>query len=183
MGLTFATGNAGKFAEAQAVMASRGITLEPWTHGYTEVQADTLDEVALAGAAELAPRIDGSFFLEDAGLFVDALNGFPGVYSAYVYRTLGCEGILRLMEDVSDRRSRFEAVIAYRDGSTTRLFRGVARGTLASAVRGTHGFGFDPIFVPDGAQRTFAELSAKEKNLVSHRGRALALLVEVLPQR
>ena len=97
----FVTSNKGKFAEAQVIfddLVQRDI-------GYTEIQADTLEEVASFGIKEVRERLPGPVMLEDAGLFVEALRGFPGVYSAYVQKTIGNNGILRLMEGVEDQQS------------------------------------------------------------------------------
>lgn len=183
MKLTFATGNAGKFAEARAVLEPLGHTLEQWDRGYPELQADTLGEVARAGVDALAGVLEPPFFLEDAGLFVDALGGFPGVYSSYVHRTLGWEGVLKLLDGVDDRGARFEAVIGFAEGKEVRLVRGVCPGTIAAVAAGEHGFGFDPVFVPEGHARTFAEMDVHEKAPLSHRGRALAAFVALLEDR
>lgn len=181
--LRFVTGNAGKLREAKAALAPLAV-VEQDAGGYAEVQADSLEEVARFGLGEVARRLEPPFFLEDAGLFVDALEGFPGVYSAYAYRTIGCAGVLRLLADVpaARRGARFESVVAYRDaGGVDRCFSGVCRGWIREAASGTGGFGFDPVFAPathaEGpAGPSFAELGVAAKNLVSHRGRALAAL-------
>jgi XTP/dITP diphosphohydrolase len=150
---------------------------------YEEVQADTLDEVALKSAQTLLAEaeITRPYFLEDAGLFVEALKGFPGVYSAYAYRTLGCAGVLRLLEGQADRRARFESRIALvtRWGEVD-MYSGTSRGNIAPEARGEGGFGFDPIFVPDGEARTFAEMPLPEKERLSHRGAAVAALKDRL---
>ncbi len=173
MPLTFATGNKGKFAEARAVLEPLGYELEQYSEGYPELQADTLKEVARWGAEWLDGRIEPPFFVEDAGLFIDELDGFPGVYSSYVYQTLGWAGILRLLEGGEAHAARFEAVIGYHDGGEVRTFRGVVEGAIASRARGNRGFGFDPIFIPKGANRTFAQMEPEEKSALSHRARAL----------
>ncbi len=95
----FVTSNKGKYAEAQAIFGD----LVQRDIGYAEIQADTLEEVALYGMIEVAARLQGPVMLEDAGLFVEALHGFPGVYSAYVQKTIGNAGILRLMEGQENR--------------------------------------------------------------------------------
>jgi len=99
----FVTSNKGKFLEANAIFGD----LIQKDIGYTEIQADTLEEVAAFGMREVAERLQGPVMLEDAGLFVEALSGFPGVYSAYVQKTIGNRGILRLMEGVENRRAYF----------------------------------------------------------------------------
>lgn len=183
MRLTFVTGNPGKLAEAKDLLA--GIAqLQQDSGGYMEPQVDTLEEVARHGLDEVGRRIDPPFFLEDAGLFVDALSGFPGVFSAYTYRTIGWEGILRLLHPIGDkeRGARFTAVIGYRDASgNDHLFRGDAEGRILHEGRGKGGFGFDPIFAPKGGDgRSFAQMEHDEKATFSHRGAALRAFVEHL---
>jgi len=119
-------------------------------------------------------------FVEDAGLFIDALNGFPGPYSSYVYRTIGVEGVLKLVEGKS-RGAAFVSVIAlYHPGKGVRVFKGMCRGVIAQHPRGFSGFGFDPIFIPEGVGKTFAEMREDEKNKLSHRGEAARKLIEWL---
>lgn len=181
MNVRFVTGNPGKAAEAQAALAPLGIHVEPVDQHIAEIQADTLEEVARAKAEALRARVAPPFFVEDAGLFVHALKGFPGVYSAYVFRTLGNAGVLRLLKSQTDRRAAFRAVIAWVPGEgEPELFVGEARGTIATRERGTRGFGFDPIFVPHRQRRTFAELTIEEKSKQSHRGRALVAFASSL---
>lgn len=176
MQLTFATGNPGKFEEATAQLAPLGIELVQWDQGYPELQADSLETVARFGVQALTEHVDPPFFLEDAGLFVDALDGFPGVYSSHAFATLGYEGVLTLMADEADRGARFRAVIGYHDGEQVQCFQGVVEGRIAREPAGSHGFGFDPIFVPEGHKRTFAEMPTDEKTQLSHRARALEAL-------
>lgn len=175
MELAFVTGNPGKFKEAEGLLGDH-VTLVQDTGGYDEIQADTLEAVARHGLAEVGRRRDPPYFLEDAGLFVDALKGFPGVYSAYAYKTLGWEGICRLLlgTDEDARTGRFQAVVGYRDpDGVDHVFIGTCEGTLTLEGRGDHGFGFDPIFVPAGHPTTFAEMDPAAKGKVSHRGKAL----------
>ena len=101
------------------------------------------------------------------------LGGFPGPYSSYVFNTVGCEGILKLLHSVTERGASFEAAVAYCEpGHRPICFTGSVKGVVTKRARGSNGFGFDPIFVPKGNRRTFAEMSTKEKNLYSHRARA-----------
>jgi XTP/dITP diphosphohydrolase len=183
--LRVVTSNEGKAREFAAALAGVPWRVERVSMEYQEVQADTLDDVAMESARWLMERgeVEAPFVLEDAGLFVDALEGFPGVYSAYVYKTLGCEGILRLMEGREDRRARFESRLALvLPGGEVELLSGTSRGSVAEDARGSGGFGFDPIFVPEAETRTFAEMPIAEKQGHSHRGMALARLRERLAQ-
>ncbi len=176
--LKFATTNPGKVREAREYLGGVVDGVEPWDYDYPELQADDLEPIALAGARDAYAAGDGTpVFVEDAGLFVEGLGGFPGPYSSYAYDTLGNEGLWRLAEPLEDRAAAFRSVIAYADGEAERTFEGAVRGRLV-APRGDGGFGYDPIFEHDG--RTFAELSTAEKNAISHRGRALATFADWL---
>ncbi|NJE05467.1 XTP/dITP diphosphatase [Thermococcus sp. M36] len=181
MRLAFITSNPGKVEEARKYFEPLGVEVYQLRVEYPEIQADTLEEVAEYGVRWLSERVEGPFFLDDSGLFIDALNGFPGVYSAYVYKTLGVDGILKLMEGVENRSAHFRSVIAYWDGEV-HLFRGRVDGDIIHERRGSGGFGFDPIFVPRGFNRTFAEMTTEEKNTISHRGRALRAFAEWLKE-
>jgi XTP/dITP diphosphohydrolase len=181
--IVFVTANAGKHREAAELLGGVGVECEMRAVKLPEPQADALEEVARAKVAAARVALGGEpFFVDDAGIFVDALKGFPGVYSAYVLKTVGTGGVLKLLDGVADRRARFEAVIGFWSEATgERYFKGVSRGAVAPAARDAgHGFGFDPIFVPEGGTRTFAEMPDREKNLVSHRGRALRDFVAFL---
>ena len=170
--ITFITSNSGKVREAVEYLRPLGVKVVQRNFPYPEIQADDLEEVARYGVEWLKERVEGQFFIEDSGLFVDALKGFPGVYSAYVYRTLGYLGILKLMRGIKERDAEFKSVIAYWDGEL-HIFKGEVRGQITEEPRGTGGFGFDPIFKPHGFSETFAEMSVEDKNRISHRGRAL----------
>ncbi len=181
MRLAFITSNPGKVEEAKKYFENLGVKVHQLHFEYPEIQADTLEEVAEYGVRWLAERIDGPFFLDDSGLFIDALKGFPGVYSAYVYKTLGIDGILKLLEGVADRSAYFKSVVAYWDGEP-HLFTGRVDGKITHEMRGSGGFGFDPVFKPTGFEMTFAEMTTEEKNGISHRGRALTSFAEWLKE-
>ncbi len=167
----FVTSNKGKFAEAQNIIPD----LVQLDIGYTEIQADTLEEVVLFGMRELSSRLNAPFIIEDAGLFIDALNGFPGVYSAYVQKTIGNEGILKLMDGAEKRDAVFRSIVGYSaPGRDHVIFKGELRGRICFEPRGTGGFGYDPIFEVDG--KTVAEMGIEEKNRISHRGRSMMAL-------
>ncbi len=174
MRLVFITGNHGKFIEAQKLLGEFGITLEQADLEIMEPQSETLEEVAEKCAQEALKKMGERFIIEDSGLFVNSLNGFPGVYSSYVYRKIGCEGILKLLTGSADRSAYFLTALAYGDPSNgVRLFTGRVDGTIATEPRGKSGFGYDPLFIPFGSNLTFAEMSVEEKNKFSHRAKAL----------
>lgn len=172
--LRYVTGNEGKVREAREALATE---IEAVSYDYLEPQADDLAEIASYGAREAFEQLPGTdpVIVDDAGLFINALGGFPGPYSAYVEGRLGIDRVATLSLAEPDQRASFQAVIAYFDGDRLETFRGRVRGRIVSP-RGTGGFGYDPIFEHDG--RTFAERSVAEKNAISHRGRALDLFAD-----
>lgn len=174
----FITGNRHKYEEMKRIIGP-AVTMK--TVEYPEIQAETLEEVAAYGIHYLKERIDGTFFIEDSGLFIDVLGGFPGVFSSYVFRTIGNEGILKLLQGVDERKARFMSVVGYYDGET-HLFTGICKGTIARKIRGKRGFGYDPIFIPEGVERSFAEMETEEKNRHSHRGKAARRLKQYLEE-
>jgi XTP/dITP diphosphohydrolase len=182
----FVTGNKKKFAEVLQFFKDKHIEwiLKHMDIKTFEIQTDSIMEVAKYKLKSVKEKINTSFFVEDAGFFVDIpLDGFPGVYSSYVLRTIGNEGILKLISDFSRSRAHFSAVIAlyFKPNENTFYFEGVVKGRVSKAIRGTSGFGFDPIFIPDSIpNKTFAELSIEEKNRISHRGIALKKLINFL---
>ncbi len=176
--ITFVTGNQGKLSEARERLEPLGFTVKSDARGYTEIQSDDLLSVCRFGLRELEGSLEAPFMLEDSGLFVDALDGFPGVYASFAYGTLGNDGILSLLRDVEERSARFRSVIGFQDGSDAVFLEGIVEGRIAHEKRGDAGFGFDPIFVPEGQERTFAEMTQAEKGRLSHRGQALDALVD-----
>ena len=171
MDLGFVTSNPDKVREVRAILAPFGVRVTWVRRSLPEPQADDLADVVRA-KLRAAPPAAGPVLVEDSGLFLPALGGFPGVYSAYVYRTLGLAGVLRALQG-KDRAAVFETVAGVRRGGSIWLARGRTRGTIAARPRGRNGFGYDPIFVPAGATETFAEMTDAGKNALSHRGRAI----------
>jgi XTP/dITP diphosphohydrolase len=179
--LYFITGNKGKFSELQQKVSSLDLTVIQKDLGYPEIQAETLEEVAEFGLNHIKQHFKKSFVIEDAGLFIQALQGFPGVYSKYVYYTIGLEGILKLMSHQKDKQATFRSVYAYHDeNQQSHYFIGECHGIINREKRGSHGFGYDPIFIPNGDVRTFAEMTIEDKNQVSHRGNALDKFISFL---
>ena len=177
--LCLLSGNSHKLREISVVAGSMGWTLTMCEGAQKlEVQSDMLEEVVLFAARSAG--LPGSI-VEDSGLFVSSLNGFPGPYSSYVYSTIGDAGLLRLMEGVEDRRAYFESAIAYTDArGNIRVFTGRVYGVIAEEPVGSGGFGFDPIFIPAGYSKTFAEMGLEEKSWISHRGIAISRLLRWL---
>jgi XTP/dITP diphosphohydrolase len=183
--LSFVTSNPHKFEEALVSAQSFNLSLLHVKQKYSEIQADSLEEVAMASALNLLGSIDPPFFLEDAGLFIPKLNGFPGPYSSYVLQTLGNDSVLTLLSsfpDRIDRQAYFLSVVAFVSDDGVRLFKGRVDGFISLGARTKgHGFGFDPIFIPDESpDLTFAEIIPSEKNRLSHRSKALSSLFSYL---
>lgn len=155
-------------------MSKLGFEIVQLNLGYPEIQSSSLEEVAKNGAEYCHAKLKKPLFVEDSGLFVKSLNGFPGPFSSYVFKTIGNEGLLRLMLGREERNAYFKSVVAYHDGRSeeAKTFSGIVRGKIGFEERGSGGFGFDPIFLY--RSKTFAELSLEEKNRVSHRSRSLA---------
>lgn len=179
--LSVITSNPGKLREFKSALQPLGFEVVHLPEEVDEIQADTLQEVVLGCLKELKGRDLHNFVLDDSGLFIDALHGFPGVYSSYVLKTLGCEGILKMMDEVDDRSARFKCTIgADIDGVGAFTVSAETGGHILHVKRGKGGFGYDPIFVPDGFQQTFAEMPLEEKNGISHRGKAIKRLTSHL---
>lgn len=188
MEILFATNNAHKLAEVSAVLGDGYRLVTPRDCGVTgeipETQP-TLEGNALQKARYLHARTGRNCFADDTGLEVEALGGAPGVHSAR-YATDGHDFaannrlLLRNLEGKTNRRARFRTVIALILNGEEHLFEGIVEGHIIPAERGAEGFGYDPLFVPEGGDKTFAEMNAAEKNAVSHRGRAVRKLAAYL---
>ncbi len=168
--ITVVTGNKGKAAEVAAFF--KGI--EEVTHTAfesVEPQADSITEIARAKAEQAYAALSVPLIVDDTGLFIEALAGFPGPYAAYVQDTIGNDGILRAMSGIENRSAYFATAVAYADANGIHIFEGRVDGEIALSPRGTDGFGYDPIFSVE--EKTLAEMSISEKNRVSHRARAL----------
>ena len=177
----FITSNSGKVLEVKNKLTGVGIDVVQKNLGYPEIQSNSLEEVAMFGAEYVQKRFKLPFILEDAGLFIESLGGFPGVFSAYVYHTIGCDGILKLMEDKegNDRKAVFRSIFAYAEPvKKPILFVGECHGTISKNMLGSNGFGYDPIFIPEDGNKTFAEMSTSKKNQISHRGNSLEKLID-----
>lgn len=180
MKIIFATNNAHKLQEVQQILGEGYTLVTPRECGITEdipEEQATLEGNALQKARYLHERTGLDCFADDTGLEVDALGGAPGVRSAR-YAGDGHDFaantalLLKNLENATDRSARFRTVIALILGGKEYLFEGEVRGHITEAESGCGGFGYDPVFVPDGYDITFAEMDPAEKNRISHRGRA-----------
>jgi XTP/dITP diphosphohydrolase len=180
--LYFATSNKGKFAEAEKVLSALGIPILHFEFHHNEIRSDRLEDIAKEAAEEAFRQCQEPVFVEDSGLFIKSLNGFPGTYSAWVLKKIGVPGILKLMAGAKDRSAYFEACIAYADGSGIKIFSGRCSGTISEVPRGSSGFGYDPIFVPEGVDLTFGQ-NIELKNKLSHRYISLLELSKSLKPR
>jgi len=202
--LYYVTTNPGKLREARQYLGDETIT--DYDYDYPEIQHESMETIAAEGARDAYRTLGEPVVVDDSGLFMKGLDGFPGPYSSYVEDKLGIERVWRLAEELEDRTASFRCVMAYCDGepfaaSPDPVDKHDRAAAAASAVdaseedeplpvklfvgevrgeivapRGEGGFGFDPIFEHDGS--TFAELSSEAKNALSHRGRALATFAE-----
>lgn len=186
--IVFATNNAHKLAEVQAVLGPGFELVTPRDCGIEEEIPETqptLEGNASQKARYLNGRTGLDCFADDTGLEVAALGGAPGVHSAR-YATDGHDFaannrlLLRNLAGQTDRRARFRTVIALILDGEEHRFEGIVEGRIIEHETGDEGFGYDPLFVPDGYDRTFAQMTVEEKNAVSHRARAVRKLVEFL---
>ena len=168
--ITVVTGNKNKATEVAAFFS--GITeVFHIPFNCIEPQSESISEIAKAKANQAYAALRCPLIVDDTGLFIEELRGFPGPYAAYVQDSLGNTGILHLMNGVTNRCAYFATSIAYVDENGIQTFEGRVDGEITDIPRGTDGFGYDPIFSVDG--RTLAEMNMEEKNTVSHRARAL----------
>jgi XTP/dITP diphosphohydrolase len=179
----FATNNINKFNEARLVLSKYGITVGMLRIKSLEIQSESLEDIAQASVIEAVNKSSLPLAVEDAGLFVEALNGFPGPYAAYVYKTIGNKGLLKLLEGIDNRKATFKSVVAYYSPKMKSpiSFEGAVSGEMVREARSTSekaGFGFDPIFKPDGSRKTFAQMDIDEKNVYSHRAIAFRKFAE-----
>ena len=191
MQLVFASNNTNKIQEIQALVPSdfQILSLEDiGCHEEIPETADTIEGNAILKANYVTSNYGYDCFADDTGLEVDALNGVPGVYSA---RYAGeqkdandnMDKLLQELKDKSNRKANFKTVIALNLNGKQNLFTGIINGKIIEEKMGTNGFGYDPIFIAEGHQKTFAQLTLEEKALISHRGIAVAQLIAFLSKQ
>ncbi len=192
MKVLFLTSNENKVTEANQTLSELGYEIEQFLiNGLApkiiEPQSSEIEIVSEFKIQQALELISGTNFenhallVEDSGLFIESLSDFPGVYSSYFFRTVGNQGILKLLENESNRNAEYRAYsILYRDGVYFRAL-GKCLGSISTEIKGSNGFGYDPIFIPDsGDGRTFGEMQDYEKESKSHRGESLRILYDKL---
>jgi len=166
--LFFVSSNRHKFSEAKQILGSFGIHLSFLKANLQEIQSDSIKEISSNKALQAYEKFQKPVVVEDDGLFIDSLNGFPGPYSSYVFKTIGNDGVLKLLN--KNRKAKFVSVISYCDSEFQESFEAKVSGDISRSKKGS-GWGYDPIFVPKNNNKTFAEL--ENKNVNSHRFKAL----------
>ncbi len=165
----FGSSNRNKFNEAKYILSNFKINLGFFKSSLTEIQAKSIKQIAALKVDDAYRRCNKSVIVEDSGLFIESLNGFPGPFSSYVFKTLGNSGILRLVG--SNRKAYFQSVVAFCDNKYgVMLFDAKIEGKISKISTGK-GWGYDPIFIPKGESKSYAIIT--NKNEISHRYRAL----------
>lgn len=193
--IIFATNNLHKLNEIQSLLGNHFLLLSLTDIGFSGEIPETFPTIegnALQKANYIFEKFNIPCFADDTGLEVDALNGEPGVFSARYAGSIDLFGTeearseantQKLLESLvkhSNRKARFRTVIAYLIDGRDYVFEGIVNGSIATAKRGDGGFGYDPVFIPEGNDKTFAEMSLSEKNKISHRARAFAKFVSFI---
>jgi len=166
--LFFVSSNNHKYKEAKKILDSFGIKLGFFKSDLEEIQSHSLKEIASKKAKDAFSKCKKPIIIEDAGLFIDSLDGFPGPYSSYVFKTIGNKGILNLLKN--NRKAKFVSIITYCDKTILQSFDAKLDGIISKSQKGK-GWGYDPIFIPKNTKKTFAELI--NKNELSHRYKTL----------
>ena len=169
--LFFVSSNENKFQETERILSNFGMQINFFKTTLEEIQSNNLNDIAEQKAINAYEIVKKPIIIEDDGLFIDSLNGFPGPYSSYVYDTIGNKGIMNLLENCETRDAKFASIIAYCDSECdVKLFESSIPGKISSTIE-KGGWGYDPIFIPDGESKTYANVSDKDK--FSHRSAAL----------
>ena len=167
----FVTGNLNKVREAEQILNVKLESVQ--VEGLIEIQNPDLDEVIRHKAQQAYQALKCPVVVEDSGLTFHAWNGLPGALVKWFEESVGCIGMLKMIKDYEDKGATAACLFAVFDGKTMQVVRGEVNGKLAENLRGENGFGWDSIFIPEGYDRTYGEMTAVEKNAISHRKRAL----------
>ena len=161
--INFVTSNKNKVKEFKQILEPE-IIVNHIEMAYHEMRSDDSEEITKQSAEMLANQFKKTVVVEDSGLFIKALNDFPGTCSAYIHKRIGLPGIIKLMEGVKDRECTYKSAVAYCEpGKKPISFLGEEKGKISEIIRGLHGFGHDPIFIPEGSSRTYGEMKNCEE--------------------
>jgi XTP/dITP diphosphohydrolase len=182
--LFFISNNIHKYHEIKSILRDRikNIELKFYKYNIIEIQEEKINKIAIEKSISAYNIVKKPIIIEDDGLFIKSLNGFPGQYSSFVFKSIGNRGIIKLLKGNSDRSAVFKSVFVYNNGSIIKIFSGQIKGTISTTIT-TGGWGFDPIFIPHKKNITFGKLSENNhKNVFSHRKIALDKVVKWLNQ-
>ncbi|MDP2721104.1 MAG: RdgB/HAM1 family non-canonical purine NTP pyrophosphatase [bacterium] len=168
--LCFVTSNKNKAKEAEEIL---GLPVQNIEKDIPEIQSMDLNKVVEEKAQEAYKLVNKPLFVEDVGVYVEAWNGFPGPFTRYLYDCGGAELFVRMMNTEKNRNVVAKVAIGFHDGKQVHALMGEIKGVIAGEVKGSHGWGWDPIFIPQGYDKTFSELGPEIKNRISHRRAAL----------
>ena len=177
MKVYFVTSNRNKFREVECMLGSE-LVMKPLD--IPEVQAVEVKEVVTEKAKRAYEKIEKPLIVEDTGLYINALNGFPGALTKWMLERVGYEGVCKMLDGYRDRSAYAETCICLNDGKRCRVFSGKVYGTIPRHPRGDNGFGWDRIFVPNGHKKTFGEMGMDQKNSMSMRAEAARKLKQAL---
>tara|TARA_Y100000031_G_C8191823_1_gene371757 strand:- start:707 stop:1261 length:555 start_codon:yes stop_codon:yes gene_type:complete len=179
MQINLITSNLGKVKEFKTYLEP-DIGVNHTEHEYRELRSDDPEEIAKEAAKRLAEELKKTVVVEDSGIFIKALKDFPGTCSKYFHVRVGLKGILKLMENIDDREATYKSAVAYCEpGKEPISFLGEEAGQVSKEIKGSHGFGHDPIFIPEGSQKTYGETENCE-NLKKFRKNAVGKLKKFL---
>ena len=158
MEINLVTSNLGKVKEFKIILGSE-IKINHIELEYKELRSDDPEEIAKEAAKMLSEELKKPIVVEDSGLFIKALNDFPGTCSSYIHKRIGLKGIIKLMENVEERVCFYRSAVCYCEpGKEPVSFFGEEEGTVAKEIRGNNGFGHDPIFIPENSKKTYGEM-------------------------
>lgn len=173
MELYFVSSNEGKIIEAQHIL---GFPLKIAKLSLHEIQSLDVEEIVRIKAEDAYRQIQQPLLVDDAGMYIEAWNGFPGPFIKFVSDAGGPDLLLQMMRSETNRKAYFQASIGYHDGKDIHIFSGKVFGHVTDEKRGENGWGFDPVFQPDGHTLTLSEMTLEDKNKISHRKFALEQL-------
>jgi XTP/dITP diphosphohydrolase len=178
--LFFVSNNIHKYSEMKSILKDRiiDIDLKFYKQNIIEIQGEKIEKIAIEKSISAYNIVNKPIIIEDDGLFIKSLNGFPGQYSSYIFKSIGNTGIIKLLKGSKNRSAFFKSVFVYNNGIIIKIFTGQIDGRISKTIT-TGGWGYDPIFVPRKKNITFGKLNEKnQKNEVSHRRIALDKLVK-----